>query len=532
MSLIKVENLSLKINNNKILNDINFETNAGKILGIIGESGSGKSMTANSIVQLLPKGSEISGRIFLENQDLLRFNENQMCKIRGAQIGFIFQEPMTALNPLKNIGDQVAEGIALHYNYDHSKSLKLASETLDRVGLPQKQFSLSRFPFELSGGQRQRVVIAMAIATKPQLLIADEPSTALDVTTQSKLLKLLKRLVIEDKIGLLMITHDLAVIAEMADDIIIMKNGNIVECGATSILAKGLKNPYSKSLFDASNYRPKINQIQKSEKPLLVINNITKEYEIKQKGFFSKKKHFKAVKNVSFQIFEGENVGLVGESGCGKSTLTRAILGLDHVNDGTVVLDGDIIVYGQVKRNSRKKLQVVFQDPYGSFNPRHQVKKIITEPLYLLDLKMNKSDIQDLVAEILLSVGLKPEDSDKFIHEFSGGQRQRIAIARSLIIKPKLIILDEAVSALDVSVRAQILDLLSKLSKEYNLSYLFISHDLSLVKSITNRVFVMKDGEIVESGETLEIFNQPKHEYTKSLISSTPNLNSAIQKLM
>ena len=531
MSLIKIENLSLSINNHEILNKINFKTSAGKILGIIGESGSGKSMTANSIVQLLPKGSKISGKIILENQNLLDLSEKQMCKIRGGEIGFIFQEPMTALNPLKNIGDQVAESISLHFNYSWKKSLQLASDTLERVGLPQKLFSLSRFPFELSGGQRQRVVIAMAIATKPKLLIADEPSTALDVTTQAKLLKLLKKLVVEDNIGLLMITHDLAVIAEMADDIIIMKNGQIVEFGQTSILAKGLKNPYSKSLFDASNYRPKINMGQLSEKPLLVIKNLTKEYEIKQKGFFSQKEKFKAVKNVSFQIYEGENVGLVGESGCGKSTLTRAILGLDHLDGGSIFLDGDVIIQGRVPKDSRKKIQVVFQDPYGSFNPRHQVKKIITEPLYLLKTKMNKVAIKDLVSEILLSVGLKPEDGEKFIHEFSGGQRQRIAIARSLIIKPKLIILDEAVSALDVSVRSQILDLLAKLSKDYNLSYLFISHDLSLVKSITNRVFVMQAGEIVESGKTLDIFNMPQHNYTKTLIQSTPNLNSAIKKL-
>ena len=235
MSLIKIENLSLSINNHEILNKINFKTSAGKILGIIGESGSGKSMTANSIVQLLPKGSKISGKIILENQNLLDLSEKQMCKIRGGEIGFIFQEPMTALNPLKNIGDQVAESISLHFNYGRKKSLQLASDTLERVGLPQKLFSLSRFPFELSGGQRQRVVIAMAIATKPKLLIADEPSTALDVTTQAKLLKLLKKLVVEDNIGLLMITHDLAVIAEMADDLIIMKNGQIVEFGQTSI---------------------------------------------------------------------------------------------------------------------------------------------------------------------------------------------------------------------------------------------------------------------------------------------------------
>ena len=526
MSLIKIENLSLDINYTKILNNINLQADSGSILGIIGESGSGKSMTANSIIQLLPESSNISGKIFFNGQNLLKLDENQMCRIRGKEIGFIFQEPMTALNPLKCIGVQVAEGIALHYKYDKKKSFLIAAEVLERVGLPEKEFPLTRYPFELSGGQRQRVVIAMAIAMKPKLIIADEPSTALDVTTQSKLLELLKKLVYEDNICLLMITHDLSVIAEMANNIIIMKEGEIVEYGDISVLRKGLKHLYSRRLLIASNYKPKLNNIFNNSEYLLKVKNLTKSYKLREKD-----NYFKAIDNVSLDIKSGENVGLVGESGCGKSTLTRAILGLEPNVSGEILLENTEITYNQVKRNERKKIQVVFQDPYGSFNPRHQVEKLVSEPLYLLDTIPQKKEISQLVRRTLESVGLHSNDSNKYIHEFSGGQRQRIAIARSLIIKPKLIILDEAVSSLDVSVRSQILDLLIDLSKRFNLSYLFISHDLSLIRSFTNRVYVMQKGKIVENGKTKDIFNNPVHKYTKKLLSSAPNLEEIIQKL-
>ena len=531
MSHIKVSNLSLDINKVEILKNINFEANRGEILGVIGESGSGKSMTANSITRLLPLGSKVSGEIMINGKNIFELSESEMCNVRGREIGFIFQEPMTALNPLKNIGDQVAEGVQLHYKYDREKSLYLASEVLTRVGLPQSDFPLSRYPFELSGGQRQRVVIAMAIATKPKLIIADEPSTALDVTTQAKLLLLLKSLVLEDKICLLMITHDLAVIAEIADKIIIMKEGEIVENGNIKMLSKGLKNKYSQKLFKASTYRPKTKLIKPSKKILLEVNNLSREYQLGSQGFFGKKKSFEAVKNVSFSINENENVGLVGESGCGKSTLTRAILGLEPISNGEIRLDGENIQTNKVQKNSRRKIQVVFQDPYGSFNPRHQVFKLISEPLYLLEKKVGDTEIREMVSHMLLSVGLDSKDGDKYIHEFSGGQRQRIAIARSLIIRPKLIILDEAVSALDVSIRSQILDLLVEISESFGLSYLFISHDLSLVKSITTKLLVMKSGKLVEYGKTLDIFNSPKNEYTKSLISAAPNLENALLKL-
>ena len=531
MTLIKIKNLNLNINNNVILKSLNFEANSGEILGIIGESGSGKSMTANSIIKLLPNGSQLSGEIIFNQKNLLETSEMEMCQIRGKDIGFIFQEPMTALNPLKNIGDQVAEVIRIHLNMSSKDAIEKAAKILDRVGLPQKDFPLTRFPYELSGGQRQRVVIAMAIAIKPKLLIADEPSTALDVTTQAKLIKLLKDLVIEDNLCLLMITHDLSVIAEMANNIIIMKDGEIVEKGKINILNNGLKNKYSKNLLTASNYKAKKLKKVATDKILLKVDNISRDYQDSSFKFFGKRSSFNAVRNVSFSINYNENVGLVGESGCGKSTITRAILGLDPISNGKIFLENDEIRSEKVDNKIRKKVQVVFQDPFGSFNPRHNVLKLVSEPLYLENLKTSDTQKLDMVKALLQRVGLKSSDYKKFIHEFSGGQRQRIAIARSLILKPKLIILDEAVSALDVSIRAQILDLLVELSESFGLSYLFISHDLSLVKSITSRVLVMRSGEIVEAGNTKEIFNSPSHQYTKNLLESSPNLENAIRNL-
>ena len=531
MSLINIKNLSLRINDQPILRNLNFEATSGEILGVIGESGSGKSMTANSIIQLLPNGSTLSGEIIFNQKNLLGISENDMCRIRGKDIGFIFQEPMTALNPLKNIGNQVAEVIKIHSPMNFSESLNRAATILERVGLPQSKFPLSRYPFELSGGQRQRVVIAMAIAIKPKLVIADEPSTALDVTTQSKLIKLLKNLVIEDNICLIMITHDLSVIAEMANNIIIMKDGEIIEKGKINILNQGLKKKYSKNLLLASNYKPKNLIKTPSTKILLNVDNISRDYEDNSFKLFGKRNFFNAVKNVSFTIKYNENVGLVGESGCGKSTITRAILGLDPISNGKIFLENDQIQVGKVDNDIRKKIQVVFQDPFGSFNPRHNVFKLISEPLYLQDSKLHLQERLDIVTGLLERVGLNKNDYKKYIHEFSGGQRQRIAIARSLILKPKLIILDEAVSALDVSIRAQILDLLVELSESFGLSYLFISHDLSLVKSITSRVLVMKSGEIVETGKTIDIFNNPSHQYTKTLIESSPNLENSLRKL-
>ena len=372
----------------------------------------------------------------------------------------------------------------------------------------------------------------MAIALKPRLLIADEPTTALDVTTQAQILRLLKGLVEEDGMGLVLITHDLAVVADMADEIAIMKDGEVVETGRTVPLFRQMSHPYTKALFAASSHVPqrRTHTIDTQVEPVVSIAGVVRDYVLPRSSLFGAQGRFRAVDGVSFRIARGENVGLVGESGCGKSTLTRAILALDPVQDGEIRLDGKVFsTTGKgPTREERRHLQVVFQDPYSSFNPRHRVDRLITEPFHLLDRPPQGGERRQRIAAALTDVGLQPSDADKYIHEFSGGQRQRIAIARALITEPSLIVLDEAVSALDVSIRAQILDLLADLSDRRSVSYLFISHDLSVVRAITDRVLVMKAGRIVEEGPTEEVFANPRHDYTKELLAATPILDAAL----
>ncbi len=516
MSLLEIKDLSLTINGTPILHDVDLTIEEGQILGVIGESGSGKSMTAFSVLQLLPEGSRCQGSITLNGQSILDLDEEKLCELRGDEVGMVFQEPMTALNPVMTIGAQVAETILIHENVSKSHAIARARDALNRCELPEDQFPLTRYPHELSGGQRQRVVIAMAIALRPKLLIADEPTTALDVTTQAEILRLLKRLTTEDAMGLMLITHDLAVVSDMADRIAIMRQGRVVEEGDADTLFREMKHPYTQALFEASTHQPD-REIPAVETPLLAVEKVVRDYPLPRKTLFGKPGAFRAVNGVSFQIKRGESLGLVGESGCGKSTLTRAILGLEALQSGNISIDGLDVA---TDPKARAKMQVVFQDPYGSFNPRFQVTKILKEPFHIL--KSTPSDV--VIDKALVSVGLDPSDKYKYPHEFSGGQRQRIAIARALIIKPDLIILDEAVSALDVSIRAQILDLLADLSKRFELTYLFISHDLSVVRSITDRCLVMKDGEIVEQGETEAIFETPQHAYTRALIAAAPSL--------
>jgi len=524
MSLLSVQNLSLSIHSFDILHDVTFTVDTGEIVAITGESGSGKSMTALAAMQLLPQGARTTGRILLGDDDITTWDERALCALRGNDIGMVFQEPMTALNPVKTIGDQVAETILIHERTSRAAAHKRAAETLERVGLPNARFPLSRFPHELSGGQRQRVVIAMAIALRPRLLIADEPTTALDVTTQAQILKLLVKLAREDGMGLMIITHDLAVVAEMADRIIVMRHGEVVEQGATADLLRSMQHPYTKMLFAASAHEVTLPDTPATD-TLLEVKGVSRDYRTPRQTLFGKPGTFRAVNNVSFSLKRGERLGLVGESGCGKSTLTRALLGLEPVAQGTITLRGEPVFTGHKPNLAvRRHMQVVFQDPYGSFNPRHRVARQITEPFHLLDNPPMGAARQKAIAEALTAVGLTPADADKYIHEFSGGQRQRIAIARALIIRPDLIVFDEAVSALDVSVRAQILDLLAELCASHNLSYLFISHDLSVVRTITDRVLVMKAGEIVEQGRTRDVFSNPQHPYTKSLIEAAPML--------
>ncbi|WP_299025974.1 dipeptide ABC transporter ATP-binding protein [uncultured Sulfitobacter sp.] len=524
MSLLHLHDLHLSIHSFDILKGVTLRIDAGEIVAITGESGSGKSMTALAAMQLLPVGAQTRGQIMLDGTDLTTLSETDLCALRGNDIGMVFQEPMTALNPVKSIGDQVAETILIHEKTTRSDARTRAAQTLERVGLPQSQFPLSRFPHELSGGQRQRVVIAMAIALRPRLLIADEPTTALDVTTQAQILDLLTKLAREDGMGLMMITHDLAVVADMADRIIVMRHGEIVEQGATQTLLRDMQHPYTKMLFAASAHRVTLPDVS-ADAPLLEVSGVSRDYRTPRKTLFGKTGTFRAVNNISFSLNRGERLGLVGESGCGKSTLTRALLGLEAVQEGTITLGGEPVFTGNKPNLAvRRRIQVVFQDPFGSFNPRHRVARQITEPFHLLDTPPTGAARKRAIDEALVAVGLTPQDADKYIHEFSGGQRQRIAIARALIIRPDLIVFDEAVSALDVSVRAQILDLLADLCRAYDLGYLFISHDLSVVRTITDRVLVMKSGQIVEEGATERVFSDPKHSYTKSLIAAAPVL--------
>lgn len=515
MSLLHISHLCLSLSGTDVLRDVTLDVAPGQVVGVIGESGSGKSMMALSVMQLLPDNAAISGQISLDGRDIGNLSERELCALRGRVMSMVFQEPMTALNPLHTIGDQVAEVIRQHEKIPVASALRRAAQALERVEL---DLPLSRYPHELSGGQRQRVCIAMAIALRPRLLIADEPTTALDVTTQAGILNLLKRLVAEDGMGLVLISHDLGVVARMADHIAIMKAGRIVEQGQIN----ALRHPYSLALLEASDHVPDRSP-RSGQAPLLQVRDVVRDYDLRRRHLWRAPDRFRAVDRVSFDIRRGENLGLVGESGCGKSTLMRAILGLEPLQGGEILLDG-----AQIDSNTRHRIQAVFQDPYGSFNPRHRVGRLVSEPCHALDSPPTGAALEETIIQTLESVGLQGSDCDKYIHEFSGGQRQRIAIARALIIRPELIILDEAVSALDVNVRAQILDLLADLSDRFGLTYLFISHDLSVVRNVTDRVLVMRAGRIVEEGATAEVFADPQHAYTRALIDAVPRLPAQV----
>jgi peptide/nickel transport system ATP-binding protein len=512
--VIRVQDLSVAIGGQQVVNGASLDLAPGSITGLVGESGSGKSMTALAIMGLLPPRARTSGQVVLDGQNLLDLPERAMCRIRGRRVGMIFQEPMTALNPLMCIGDQVAEVLRIHQGLDRRSALARAREKLDRVGLPARRFPLTLYPHELSGGQRQRVAIALAVALRPDLLIADEPTTALDVTTQAQVLALLKGLARDEGMALLLITHDLAVVAGMADQVAVMQEGRIVESGPTEAVFRQRSHPYTRDLFAASHYSP-ARRPGPVTAPLLEVGEAVREYRLPNGSL-------RALDHVSLTIGRGESLGLVGESGCGKSTLARVILGLDPLQGGRIRLDGQDVTAGRrMPPALRARMQVVFQDPFGSFDPRWRVDRLLAEPFHLTGLP---PDWRDRVAAALVEVGLQPGDARKFIHEFSGGQRQRLAIARALIIRPALIVLDEAVSALDVRVRAQVLDLLARLQADHGLSYLFISHDLSVVRGVTDRILVMQAGRIVEEGPPGQIIDTPRHEYTRSLVAAMPEI--------
>ncbi|MFO7921393.1 MAG: ABC transporter ATP-binding protein, partial [Nioella sp.] len=426
--MITLDRLSLAIHGEAILRDVSFSMVPGKTFGLVGESGSGKSMTALALMQLLPEGAETSGAVTLDDGNLLDRPEAEMCALRGNELGMIFQEPMTALNPVQTIGDQVAETLRIHGVAARAEAREVARARLDRVGLGH--VPLDRFPHELSGGQRQRVCIATAIALRPRLLIADEPTTALDVTTQAQILDLLRGLVEEEEMALLLITHDLAVVADMADHIAVMQDGEIVEQGPTRQVLSEQRHPYTRALLEASDHRP-ARTPHPLGAPLLTASDVERHYPGPRVGLLRRGAPLKAVDGVSLALRTGESLGLVGESGCGKSTLTRALLGLDGVQGGSIAALGNP-VSPAMPNTLRAGIQVVFQDPYGSFNPRWPIEHLIAEPFHLLDAKPARDARRTRVGEALQAVGLAPSDMDKYPHEFSGGQRQRIAIARAL----------------------------------------------------------------------------------------------------
>ncbi|MBT2129840.1 ABC transporter ATP-binding protein [Aliiroseovarius lamellibrachiae] len=523
--MISIRNLSLSIHGSQILRDVDLEIAPGQVVGLVGESGSGKSMTALALMDLLPRGAKVAGEMDIDGAPLPHGDDKAMCALRGNRMSMIFQEPMSALNPVKTIGEQVAETLIIHGQAARAGAMEIAAQKLTRVGLPQDKFPLDRYPHELSGGQRQRVCIALAVALHPDLLIADEPTTALDVTTQAQILDLLKELVAEAQMGLLLITHDLAVVAGMADHVAVMKSGEIVEQGPTEALFRGMAHPYTRALFNASKHHPERTD-KVTDAPLLQVTEAVRDYALPRTSLFGPAPKFRAVGGVSFTLKKGESLGLVGESGCGKSTLTRAILGLEPLQGGEILLNGQPVTPKMAPKR-RAGLQVVFQDPYGSFNPRWTVERLVAEPFHLTG---RPDDWRNRVRAVLDDVGLDADTMHRYPHEFSGGQRQRIAIARALILEPELLVLDEAVSALDVSVRAQILDLLADLQARRGLAYLFISHDLGVVRGITDRVLVMRAGEIVEQGDTRDVFSAPQHPYTNSLIGAAPVIPSAWQE--
>ncbi len=518
--MIHTQDLGINLGKQSLLQDVDLHLPPGSITALVGESGSGKSLTALAIMGLLPRAMRPEGQVFLDDTDLIALPERALCRIRGKRIGMIFQEPMTALNPLMSIGDQVAEVLRLHQGLDRDTALTRARERLDRVGLAAPRFPLGLFPHELSGGQRQRVAIAMAIALRPDLLIADEPTTALDVTTQARVLDLLRDLVRDEGMALLLITHDLAVVHGLADRVAVMQRGRIVEQAPTAQIFAAPAHSYTRTLIASAMHQPRL-VLTAAATPLLQVENVTRDYALPRASLREKPGHLRAVDSVSLTVHQGESVGLIGESGCGKSTLTRAILGLDRIQGGRILLDGQAVVAGATPKALRARMQAVFQDPFGSFDPRWRVERLVAEPFHLTG---RPADWRERVAEALFDVGITGDAMRRHIHEFSGGQRQRIALARALIIRPSLIVLDEAVSALDLRVRAQVLDLLVSLRVKHGLSYLFISHDLSVVRQITDRVLIMRQGQIVEDGPTARVLAAPEHSHTRELLAATPSL--------
>lgn len=569
--MLDVKNLDIQFLNKedkswlKAVSDVSFSIGAGKVLGIVGESGSGKSVTSFSIMRLHdPGATKIGGEIDFEEVDLLDLSPEEIRRYRGNKIAMIFQEPMTSLNPVFTCGEQVKEAIILHQKADSQTAKAKTIALFKEVQLPSPEQVFKSYPHQLSGGQKQRVMIAMALSCNPSLLIADEPTTALDVTVQKTILQLLLKLKTERRMAMIFISHDLAVISEIADDVAVMYKGRIVEQGPAAELFRNPQHPYTKGLLacrpsperllktlpvvadflnenkdmavahllERNSYTPQEIAERRAklyaEKPLLQVKGLCTWYPVNS-GLFGKTKEFvKAVDQVSFDVFPGETLGLVGESGCGKTTLGRSILRLVEPTSGEILFEGRSVTDLNKKdlRSMRRDVQIIFQDPYSSLNPRLTVGNALMEPLQVHKVFDNDLRRKAHVLSLLERVDLKPEHFNRYPHEFSGGQRQRIVIARALALQPKFIICDESVSALDVSVQAQVLNLLRQLQQEFGLTYIFISHDLAVVKHISDRMIVMNKGRIEEEGFPEDIYNHPKAEYTQKLIAAIPGLTA------
>lgn len=578
-NLLSVENLSIDFRSDQsvhhALTNISFAVNKGEIVAIVGESGSGKSVTSLSILQLLdsPPAEYTNGKIIFSNQhvscDILSQSPRAMRSIRGNKISMIFQEPMTSLNPLFTCGNQVMESILLHQKCKRSEAKLKAIELFKKVQLPDPEKIFDRYPHEISGGQKQRVMIAIAISCEPELLIADEPTTALDVTVQKSILQLIKELQLEKMISVIFISHDLGLVSQIADRIVVMYRGNIVEEGNTTNIFNNPHHPYTRALLacrpslhpkgerlpvvsdflgvdkegtiiertqtiqpdkfihtDGKKALPIYNPQQEKApaRLLLEADNLHVWFATKKDIRGKVKDYYKAVNGVSFDIRKGETMGLVGESGCGKTSLGRSLLRLIEPTGGKIVFNGEDICSLPAKelRKKRREMQIIFQDPFSSLNPRLTVGDAIDEAMKVHRVGENKTQRTGMILDLLTKVGLHPDHYHHYPHQFSGGQRQRIGIARALALNPSFIICDESVSALDVSVQAQVLNLLNDLKKEFGFSLLFISHDLSVVRYISDRIMVMRNGQIVESGNAEEIYNHPKETYTRDLIAAIP----------
>jgi len=550
----------------KAIDNISLQLDKGEIIGLVGESGSGKSVTSLAIMKLLESNSKINGEILFQDKNLLEISEKEMQQFRGNKIAMIFQEPMTSLNPLMKCGKQIIESIVLHLKTNKKQAKEKTIQLFEEVKLPEPQEVFDKYPHQLSGGQKQRVMIAMALACNPQILIADEPTTALDVTVQKNIIELLKRIRQERNMSMIFISHDLGVIGEIADKILVMNKGKIVEQGTAKDIFLNPQHPYTKGLL-ACRPNPKL-QLKKlptisdftSEKNgqftntaktiedlqqelkvdendilqkrkllyqqphLLKIENLNTWFP-KNQSFFGKANTFtKAVNNVSFDVYPSETFGLVGESGCGKTTLSRTILKLIEPTSGKIIFNEiDISNLSEKEmRPLRKDIQIIFQDPYSSLNPVKTIGEALIEPLIVHHILENNGQRKDYIIDLMEKVGLNSNQFKRYPHEFSGGQRQRIVIARALALKPKLVICDECVSALDVSVQAQVINLLKDLQKEFKLTYIFISHDMAVVKHVSDRMMVMNNGQIEEIGYPEDIYNHPKKAYTQKLINAIP----------